>query len=124
MKAKGAATRHLAPYALHLMQTFSDGSEVDRMALKVCEFIVEFYTHLRVEDRILSEDAKARIGPLGRSLAIIYQTLSARALATNHRIWKMAPKVHLFVHLCEWQGPEWGTPRRGGVTLTKIWLGR
>ena len=47
LKAKAAATRHLAGYALFLCQTF--GSPEDRAILAVCQLLVEFYKLLNDE---------------------------------------------------------------------------
>ena len=59
----------------------------------------------------LDERAKARLPVLGRKMCGLFAQLSARALADGERKWKMTPKVHLLLHLCEWQAPSVGNPR-------------
>ena len=110
LKAKAAATRNLADYALELMETYGNAGIEDDMAKSICRLLVRFYTILREEDLILSDAAKVELPELGQRLGVLYASLSARALAREQRLWKLVPKMHLFVHLCEWQGPLYGNP--------------
>ena len=43
LKAKAAATRHMAGYALHLITAHQDGSEGDALMLAICQMLVRFY---------------------------------------------------------------------------------
>jgi len=109
LKGKAAATRHLAAYALHLVKTF--GRDEDRSVLAVCTLLCEFYSILNNESMFLSEVARRRLPEVGRQLAVLYSQLAESAARAGERMWKMHPKLHLFVHLCEWQSLEWGNPR-------------
>ena len=59
----------------------------------------------------MSAAGKAQIAQVGQRLAIIYSTLAQQALAAGQKMWKLMPKLHIFVHLCEWQAGEFGNPR-------------
>ena len=48
---------------------------------------------------------------LGQRLGTYYQRLSASALISAERMWKMTPKLHLFIHLTGWQVVYHGNPR-------------
>ena len=109
LKAKAAATRHLAAYALFLVQVF--GAEEDKHVLALCTLLCEFYQILNDEPMYLGATAKARLPVLGQQLAVIYSKLAETSANARLRMWKMSPKLHLFVHLCEWQAMEWGNPR-------------
>ena len=37
--------------------------------------------------------------------------LATKACNERVKLWKMMPKLHIFVHLCEWQAVEVGNPR-------------
>ena len=59
----------------------------------------------------MSAEAKEQLPLLGRRLTGLYAQLAVEALATGVKAWKMTPKVHLMVHLCEDQAPSVGNPR-------------
>lgn len=109
LKAKAAATRHLAAYALHLARTF--GRAEDRLVIAVCTLLCEFYSILENESMFLSEPARSRLPEVGRQLAVLYTQLAEESTRSRLRMWKMHPKLHIFVHLCEWQALDWGNPR-------------
>jgi hypothetical protein len=111
LKAKAAATRHLSRYALELSQTYNSGSLHDQLRLAVCQLLVRFYDILECEDMFLSEQSKAELPKLSLQLCNIYDRLAKEAIAANRRAWKLAPKFHLFLHLCEWQAIRYGNPR-------------
>ena len=109
LKAKAAATRHLAKYALHLAQTFASADE--RPIVAVCQLLTRFYEILESESMFLGAAARAELPRLGQQLAVIYSGLASRAAANLVKAWKMTPKMHLFLHLCEWQSLDHGNPR-------------
>ena len=39
-----------------------------------------------------------------------YAKLACKAVFEKKRFWKVTPKLHLFLHLCEWD-VEFGNPR-------------
>jgi len=111
LKAKAAATRHLSRYAKHLVITHAGLSEEDVLMSNVVVLLVRFYELLDEQPRFFSDAAQAEVAWLGRRLAIYYHDLARRALVAGQRLWKEMPKMHMFVHLCEWQIPAHGNPR-------------
>ena len=111
LHAKAAATRHLAPYALRLAEEHSDGTTEGNEMKHVCRMLVRFYEILQSESQFLSDTARVEVPKLGRNLAMLYASLATKALAANERLWKLNPKLHMFVHLCEWQALTFGNPR-------------
>ena len=106
LKCKAAATRHLAPFALELAQRFCGRAEI-----AVCTLLVRFYDLLSSEGQFLSPAAKAEVPGLGRRLCEVYCLLARQALNDRVRKWKIMPKLHLFLHLAEWQAVELGNPK-------------
>ena len=106
LKAKGAATRHVIPFCLELARKHLD---VRRIAL--CQVLCSFYDLLNEQGMFLDEEAKRRMPDLGRRVCGLFAQLSSEALLANRKSWKMTPKVHLLLHLCEWQAPGQGNPR-------------
>ena len=107
LKAKAASTRHLAEYALNLATRFArldspnDAVKLhDELSIGACQLLVEFYQLLSRESTILSGSARARIPELGEQLCGIYTRLATNAFNRGLRLWKLAPKFHLFLHLC------------------------
>ena len=116
LKAKAAATRHLARYALELMQlhfddTNDENKEYDTMCLTVIRLLVRFYDILESSSMFLSNDVKKELPTLALQLGTCYQRLAADAFARGLRLWKITPKLHLFMHLCEIQAIVFGNPR-------------
>ena len=123
LKAKAAATRHLAAYALSLATRFGRCESLDdftrlhdQLVIGVAQLLVEFYEIISVESMYLSAAAKARLPQLGNDLAKLYARLSTIAfeklqIDPTWRLWKLSPKLHLFLHLCCEQTIEWGNPR-------------
>ena len=111
LKAKAAATRHLAAYALDLAQEFGTGSREDGQVLAICQLLCNLYDLLTSESQFMSPVAKAEMPTLGRQLVGIYTSLAQDALKAKVKMWKLIPKIHLFLHLCEWQAVEQGNPR-------------
>ena len=111
LKAKAAATRHLADYALHLVQQHGTMAVEDRRMLGVCQSLVRFYTILNEESRFLSPVAKIEVAKVGQQLVGLYTALATEAKERGLKLWKLQPKLHLFLHLCEWQAPHKGNPR-------------
>jgi hypothetical protein len=117
LKAKAAATRHAAAYALELMLTHASTDEADpwyqadQMAIGVCQLLVQFYAMLQFESRYLSAAATAAAPELGRKLSILYGRLSTFAFNMGIKLWKVMPKLHLVIHLCEDQMPVFGNAR-------------
>ena len=111
LKAKAAATRHLAAYAATLCQQYDDGSRHARNRRAVAELLARFYEIIGGEGMSLTTEAKRALPELGRRLCVLYNALSFEAAEQNVRKWKMVPKFHLFLHLCEIQALRFGNPR-------------
>ena len=111
LKAKAAATRHLAKYALHIVQQFGSRSTEDRRMLGVAQLLVRFYAILDEESRSLSAPARIELPKLGQQLVGLYTALATDAKERGLKLWKLQPKLHLFQHMCEWQSLSFGNPR-------------
>ena len=111
LKAKAAATRHLAAYALYLVFEFGGASKEARQMRGVCEMLVRFYEILDSESQFLTSGVRAELPKLGQTLVGLYTALATQAKESGLKMWKLQPKLHLFLHLCEWQALEYGNPR-------------
>jgi hypothetical protein len=111
LKAKAAHVRHLSRYALDLVQRFGSRCEDSTLILGVVQLLVRFYDILDAGSMFLEPAIAVEVALLGPSLCRMYSELSSRALAAGIKLWKMAPKFHIFCHLCEWQAREFGNPR-------------
>ncbi len=111
LKAQAAATRHLVHFGVELMMAHCDGSDHDNAVLALVQLIARFYEILTTETKFLSDAARDELPKLGRRVGIIYAWLATNSYAARDRMWKMTPKLHLFVHLCEWQSIYMGNPR-------------
>ena len=111
LKAKAASTSHLAAWALGLARDHQDGSDHDRRRLGVCQSLCNVYDRLEAAPMLLPDVAKHSIGRVGLQLCVLYSQLASEAAAQHVKLWKMSPKLHLFLHLCEWQACELGNPR-------------
>lgn len=118
LRAKGANTRKLARYALDLMLQFGDVNSLDdfrkahdQLAIGVCQCLVEFYDILTSESMFLSAAAKEAMPRIGNQLMGMYQQLSVMCFRREMRMWKLSPKMHLFMHLCLYQAVMHGNPR-------------
>jgi hypothetical protein len=108
LKAKAAATRHLAEYALHLVLTFAPE---ERQMVGIAQQLVRFYTIIKTESMFLSVEAREAMPKIGMTIAILYSALAVKAASSTIKAWKMTPKLHLFEHLAEEQCLEHGNPR-------------
>jgi hypothetical protein len=111
LKAKGACVRHIAKYALELWVSYSTGTEYDHWVLGCIQCLCDFYQILDNNSQFLTESSKSSIKRIGYTLAVLYTKLSKFAYDACLHLWKMSPKLHLFLHLCEWQAPEYGNPK-------------
>ena len=111
LKAKAAQTRHLSKYAFHLICTFGTTSDYDRKVTAVCQLLVRFYEMLDNEAKFLGAAAREEISKLGFRMGVLYSDLGKQAQVAKEKMWKLSPKLHIFVHMCEWQAVEWGNPR-------------
>lgn len=106
LKAKAAQTRHLAPFARELAEEF-----LDVRCQALCQLLCRFYEVLASQGMFLDEDAKLELPQVGRRLCGLYAQLSRESFQAGSKRWKMTPKVHLMLHLCEDQAPSVGNPK-------------
>ena len=111
LKAKGADTRHLVPFALHLAEKHNSRSTHDKRRLACCQLMNEFYGHLENGGDFLSSHVLDRLEIISQGFVGVYWKLSREALDKQTRAWKMAPKFHWFCHICELQARHMN-PRR------------
>jgi len=113
LKAKGAATRHLAEFALVIAKKYLGTSTRERKELAVIQCLVNFYRIISSEGMYLSDEAKRELPKVGNRLCALYGSLAREMFTLGQKFWKMNPKMHLFLHLCEWVVPELGlNPRQ------------
>ena len=104
LAGKAAESRHMVDYALHLSQKFQrPGNTRDARRTAMCQLLQEFYGILSGNGAFLSAVAADRVGDLARDFVTIYGKFAREALLAGIRAWKMPPKFHLWVHLCEIQ---------------------
>ena len=119
LKAKAAAARHLAKFALTLATR-----HLDKRRMAICALLCRLYHLLESEQQFLGMEAEAELPGLGRRLAELFASLAADAHRAKKKLWKITPKVHLFQHLCEWQAIELGTPKIVGVYADEDLVGQ
>ena len=108
LKCKAAASRHLTQFAVFLAQKYLSHNAY---TVGVCQLRCRFYSILgEGDDHIFlstaQKDELSKLAPLFMSL---YGTLSRRSVESNIKAWKLKPKFHIWVHLCELQ--TWLNPR-------------
>ena len=79
--------------------------------LEICSQLVRFYDVMQPSPRFLGEGAKAEMAGIGLRLPVVYAALARGTLSREEKLWKVVPKLHMFVHLCQWQCQEHGNPR-------------
>ena len=72
---------------------------------------MQFYALLTDTGMFLNDNAKLQIQRVGLKLCCGYAKLAASAVADRRKFWKATPKLHLFLHLCEWD-VQMGNPRK------------
>ena len=63
------------------------------------------------ESRTMTDAAKQEMSKIGNRFAKFYSMLADKAFQRGERMWKMSPKLHLFIHLTSLQASIWGSPR-------------
>jgi hypothetical protein len=107
LKAKGAETRYLLPFALELCQLSYDPANNHKVVReRCCRNMLTFYMEMAKENFDPSS-AKAA----AQSFLLDYSFLSTEAREKGLKMWALKPKFHLFAHLGESQVLEVGNPR-------------
>ena len=109
LRAKGAETKGVLPFALELaiaMKTARPTAHFDTVA-SCASCLMDFYILLDSDE--WNHDAAAEAC---RRFCVLFHALSREAAARDPRHWKMKPKMHLFQELAEFQTAELGHPAR------------
>ena len=72
----------------------------DELALGVCQMLVQFYELLDTNSMFVSEEAKVQFTRIGNLMPAMYSRLSTMCFNSGLLLWKLQPKMHMFVHLC------------------------
>ena len=105
LKSQAAPIRSLAKFAVELAE-----EHLDESRSMVARQLVRFYEILDENGLFLSDAASVEIAQVGNRLCKGFATLSANCVAAGQKLWKCTPKLHLFLHMCEWD-VELGNPR-------------
>ena len=100
--------RHLSHFALYLINKYHNGSAHDDAVKVICTTLTDFYKLIQSEGMYLSVNAKQQLPVVGQRLATLYQKLAEDHFKAKVRMWKLQPKLHLWVHLTEYQAIELG----------------
>ena len=93
LKAKAAATRHCAKFALHLAAKHCDGSDHELRRLGVAQCLNDFYNLIEEEGQFLSDSARRRLPQIGFDLGNMYAQLATEAKHNSRKLWKCNPKL-------------------------------
>ena len=114
LKAKGAQTRQLMPYALALAQRYQRFDPVfathDLLIVGVCQLCCNLYDLMMTSGRFFTDAVKAKIVVIGNQLPQMYMRLYSEAFRAGVKAWKMTPKLHLIQELLLYQCLDWGNP--------------
>ena len=105
LKSKGAPMHPMARFALELAE-----EHLSEEIILLASLLVEFYDLLDENGLFLSDVAKQDLRRIGSKLCRTYAKLAAKAATDRQKLWKATPKLHLFLHLCEWDS-DMGNPR-------------
>ena len=116
LKAKAAATRHLAKYAYDLLCSYGDPThpvwgEHDKLARALCQMLVQFNDLIMANSQFSTADTQASLPQFGRSFASIYVKFAGLCFDIQVKLYKLSPKLHLFEPLVEDQMPAFGNCR-------------
>ena len=109
LKAKGAETRHLVPFAVELGKEFHEivGSSHTLVVYKMVCALFDIYMSMST----LTFDAKA-LAEATRKFCVLYSSLSKEAQRDDKPLsWRAKPKLHLAQEMGEFQSHEVGNPR-------------
>ena len=111
LSGKAAALRHMSRFVLELMSSFCDGSDHDKLMLSMIQLLVRFYEILDTNSMYFSREVIEEVAFIGDSVAKMYGILANTAYAQKVKLWKVTPKLHMWLHLTLWQVALWGNPR-------------
>ena len=70
------------------------------MVLGLAQLLVDFYRTLDDESMFLSEGARRNLVRCGNGISALYASLTTLADNAGVKLWRLTPKLHLFIHLC------------------------
>jgi len=106
LRSKAAECRHLYPFGAALAQELGEGSEHRRTVAALMQYLLEASRLIRA----VPYDA-ARAAAVARKFALLFSCLEREALQRGDtQSWRCKPKLHLFLELMEFAGPDSGAP--------------
>lgn len=109
LTAKAAAARDLSKYALYLLLNYGDKllqgkpwADAELMT-SLCRLLVRFYELIAIGDPFLCGGDRAELSSIGQYVADIYTRLGRYAMDDSMKLWKVMPKLHLWLHLTQQQ---------------------
>ena len=107
LRAKGAETRHLVPFALEVAKANYEEtkSPQDLCVVNLASSLLDFYMCLGT-----SPFPKKECSAAARKIVNVYTSLSTEAENHGQSAWKKKQKNHMFLELWEYQSTELGDP--------------
>ena len=90
----------------------------------LCKCMVRFYELLDAQPLFFDGEATREIAELGQVFADTYNALAQESYLAGLKCWKGTPKLHIWLHLCQWQVPIWGNPRAGWTYADEDMVGK
>ena len=120
LKGQGATVRSLVPFVIHLATKYRLG----KRQRNLCMMMMRFYELLDSQPLFMSSDARTELARLGQVFCDTYASLAAEHFEKRIKMWKGSPKLHLFLHLCEWQAAEGTNPRANWCYSDEDFVGK
>ncbi len=117
LRAKGAETRHVAPFALEIataMYAANQNKHTENM-LKCASGLMDFYMIMGMRPYPV-EQAKSACEQMCQA----YVDLHYEALSANNNVWALKHKPHMFMEMALFQSEELGDPLFFCATRTKV----
>ena len=108
LRAKGAETRHLVPFAVLLAEEMAQvrGDTHGITVLRIASNLFDVYNIFSCEPFDAKECAESC-----RRLCLLYASMNPAAQDDPSQGWRVKPKFHMMCELCEYQAPEFGSPQ-------------
>ena len=120
LKAKGAESRHLLPFAAVFSQELADKHQTEhwRAVASVFHLLLECakcIATIPFQSQLLKDSC--------RRLCVQWGALEDEAIHHGVLCWVRKPKCHLFQELCEFQAEEFGSPESFWTYRDESWCG-
>ena len=97
LRGSAAKIRALVPFAWYMAQEILGDDDPVEATVKQCAFqLLEVYQTLSEESFLHADVARTA----STRFALLYVALHDRFNATNEKMWRLKPKLHLFLHIC------------------------